>query len=653
MIPSGISQQVEAYDLWRQSIAKEVLQYLNWLRLNHLNSVELEEQITRRLRELQNDALTVAFVGEFSRGKTELINALFFAGFGQRMLPSQAGRTTMCPVELFFDSEEGNYVRLLPIDTRQNDQPLSSFKNQFESWINFALDPQSPDSVREALEHVAQTRSVSFDQARRLGFDVGTLEADRSHPGHALIPAWRHALISLDHPILRQGLRILDTPGLNALGSEPELTVSMIPSAHAIVFLLGADTGVTASDMQIWTEHLQTHKGLQQSARFAVLNKIDMFWEDIRQESQTLSMIEDMRRKTADMLELEASQVLPLSAKQALIGRIRDDNDLIERSRITALEDLLAEKLLAQKEKLVTQKLVMDVLGLLQTSESILKSRLDSLLDRRRGLQEGHTDSDALKSLSDKTQQDYNFYYKKLFTLRSSRRLMHSQAMILERLVNAGRFDAHAAQTREALINSWTTLGMARAITDFFTAIDSDMSNLRHEGRLAQKMVDSIYQRYNDGASAHLIEPPPFNISQQLKGLDNLRFRAEKFSLGASTLLSEQTVVVRRFFNTLVAEARKLYLEISAEAQRWPQDALTPLLQNTLEQKQTLEQQIRHLKTLHESAKDIRTQQRKLDTMLDDIRHQLQTAEKIQRRLRKPAPQLLMQKVINLSGAPR
>lgn len=85
---------------------------------------------------------------------------------------------------------------------------------------------------------------------------------------------------------------------------------------------------------------------------------------------------------------------------------------------------------------------------------------------------------------------------------------MHSQAMILERLVNAGRFDAHAAQTREALINSWTTLGMARAITDFFTAIDSDMSNLRHEGRLAQKMVDSIYQRYNDGASAHLIEPP-------------------------------------------------------------------------------------------------------------------------------------------------
>ena len=31
---------------------------------------------------------------------------------------------------------------------------------------------------------------------------------------------------------------ILDTPGLNALGAEPELTLSMLPSAHAVLFIL-------------------------------------------------------------------------------------------------------------------------------------------------------------------------------------------------------------------------------------------------------------------------------------------------------------------------------------------------------------------------------------------------------------------------------
>jgi hypothetical protein len=34
------------------------------------------------------------------RGKSELINAIFFADYGKRILPSSAGRTTMRPTEL-------------------------------------------------------------------------------------------------------------------------------------------------------------------------------------------------------------------------------------------------------------------------------------------------------------------------------------------------------------------------------------------------------------------------------------------------------------------------------------------------------------------------------------------------------------------------
>ena len=52
--------------------------------------------------------------------------------------------------------------------------------------------------------------------------------------GRVEIPCWRHALVNYPHPLLKKGLVILDTPGLNALGTEPELTLSMIPSAHAV-----------------------------------------------------------------------------------------------------------------------------------------------------------------------------------------------------------------------------------------------------------------------------------------------------------------------------------------------------------------------------------------------------------------------------------
>ena len=64
---------------------------------------------------------------------------------------------------------------------------------------------------------------------------------------------------------------VLDTPGLNAIGAEPELTLGLLPAAHATVFILGADTGVTAPT---WRSGATTSAATR-STRFVVLNKID------------------------------------------------------------------------------------------------------------------------------------------------------------------------------------------------------------------------------------------------------------------------------------------------------------------------------------------------------------------------------------------
>jgi hypothetical protein len=120
MNPQGtLSQQVEAYHNWKKELIRQIGRYRLWLQDNNLFSEDVSTRIRHGLELLIEDELTIAFVGEYSRGKTELINALFFSEYGQRMLPSQAGRTTMCPTELFFDrSANQNYLLLLPIETR-------------------------------------------------------------------------------------------------------------------------------------------------------------------------------------------------------------------------------------------------------------------------------------------------------------------------------------------------------------------------------------------------------------------------------------------------------------------------------------------------------------------------------------------------------
>src|SRR5690606_6220371 len=97
---------------------------------------------------------------------------LFFADYGQRMLPSQAGRTTMCPTELFFDrSANQNYLLLLPIETRTGELSLQQQRKLPDNWIRHELDERDPEVMREVLAEVARVKSVTTDEARKLGFD--------------------------------------------------------------------------------------------------------------------------------------------------------------------------------------------------------------------------------------------------------------------------------------------------------------------------------------------------------------------------------------------------------------------------------------------------------------------------------------------------
>lgn len=647
----SLSHQVEAYHSWKKELIRQISRYRLWLQDNDLFSEDISSRIRRGLELLVEDELTIAFVGEYSRGKTELINALFFADYGQRMLPSEAGRTTMCPTELFFDRVENrNYLLLLPIETRCEDRSLQQLRKDPSYWTRYELDEHAPDIMRDVLAEVAKVKSVRPNEARELGFHESMLEPDHNSPGHVLIPAWRNAQISIRHPLFERGLRILDTPGLNALGSEPELTISMLPAAHAIIFLLSADTGVTASDMTIWNDYIATDNADHRAGRFAVLNKIDVLWDDLQGEAHFNDSIGRIQQYTADHLGIRSSDVIPVSAKQALLARIRLDDELFERSHLDELERLIIDRILMHKEQLITQSLINDLLGMLQNSQAAMQSRLDGLQDELDACSETRMDRDALGRLADRAQKDYEFYYKKLITLRSSRRLMQSQSDMLLDMVSEERFEGHVEKVRGLLTKSWSTAGMSRAMNHFFELIEDDLSNLMSEGRLAEKMVSAIYRRYNEDTRARHLEAIPLRAGRHVIAIRELRKKANRFRRNPGNMLTEQTLLIRRFFNVMVGEARTLHQRVRKDVERWPEEALLPIMQYSMEQKRLLEHQIRRIRDMVRNDRGSKAERQRLQESISDLRRQLELADNMHRQIRKPAPTLIQQKVVNISG---
>ena len=649
-----LSQQVTAYVAWKRQIMREITRYRSWLAHNHLSSDAVEAKLERALKLLRTDHITLAFVGEYSRGKTELINSLFFSEYGQRMLPSRAGRTTMCPTELFFDPRsERSYIRLLPIEPRAAQASVAQFKRIPSHWVNIPLDLSDPDNMVQAFNQVAKTKPMPVAQAIQLGFHPDMLES-AGKPGIVLVPAWRHAIVNFDHPLLRQGLRILDTPGLNALGSEPELTLSMLPSAQAIIFLLSADTGVTASDMAVWQQHILQLDEESPACLLAVLNKIDVLWDDLAGETFVQHAIEEIRSATAKQLGIANDNVLPVSAKQALLAKVRKDQDLFERSQLADLETLLCERIVAQKERLIEDRVVNQVLGLLQNSQHVLNLRLDKVREQHQLLSTHQQDNGQLLfELTAKTKEDHGQHHKRLLGLKTNQRLLKRQGDLLRNSVRSEQLDGHLELLGKNLTGSWTTFGINQTILHFFRSIEADLHNLGHEAELANTMVAAIYHRHNQDNPLHGVDAPLFNLKRPLRELKQLQVQADQFRLHLKTILTNQNTLSRRFFATLVQEVIGLHQRLRQDAEQWASDALTPLMQHTLENKQLLETHMLRLKALAQETQQSRQRSQHLAGYNSELEQQLAQANDMLRVLRRPAPVQRQGKVVSLPGAGR
>ena len=621
----ALHRQMTQYNRWKRQLDERLQRFEQWGNTNLMLSADVLRTLQKARQLMRGDSFTIACVGEFSRGKTELINALLYTEGSRRLLPSQPGRTTMCPTEIFWDaSMPNNCVRLLPIETRRTNTSLQNFKRIPHNWVNIPFDPSDVDQTRAAIDQVSASKWVSPSDAIKLGFAKDEL-GERNEQGKVAVPAWRHALISLDHPLLRQGLRIVDTPGLNALGNEPELTLKTLPEAQAILFILSADAGVTASDMTIWRDHVQTLRDEQCTAVLALLNKIDSLWDDLQQPADVNANIEKIRLLTAKQLTLAPEQVVALSAKQGLLGKVGRNMALLERSNFPQLERKLADVVLHSQQQIVGHHLIGDSYEMIINTRNSLTQRVRECEAEINVLRHAAPNeaNKALQQLRDTIRQTHHQYHKQALSLRTSQRLIEAQKISLLAPITTGLLEQQINSAHRNLAQSWTTLGLARAIGNFFDDVDNSVQHLEREIERTNRVLVSIYKRPEHNLSDdELMMRHLLKIHTQRRQLRQLHKHADDFRFSLDTLLSSKGALINRFINTLVQEVRNTYHDMSEHITNWIQEALAPLTHNNQYQKQLLET---HMLRLTQLQSQRNTHAEQIESLQTNI-YQLQAA---------------------------
>jgi hypothetical protein len=633
--------QLQAYEQWKKEIVSTIDEYGPWLEDNDLTSEDVKTRITHTLDTIKSDKLTIAFVAEFSRGKTELINALFFADFGRRLLPSDAGRTTMCPTEIFFDEERQEaYVRLLPIETRLQDITLAQLRHDVKQWVHYPLEVGSVEQMQAALNEVIQTKEVPLEEAKRLGLYSPDLHPHQSQPPETIeIPKWRHALISFPNPLLQKGLTILDTPGLNALGTEPELTLNMLPAAQAVLFVLGADTGVTRSDMEIWQHHIKGFQSGRKRGLMVVLNKIDTLWDDLREHTDIHDVILAQQGHTAEMLGVEPRVVFPISAQKGLLAKIKNDPELLEKSALLDLENYLGQDVLNIKQQIILDTISSDVGQMLDNSRSILSGKLNDTKHQLEELEElSDKSDDVINNLMDKTRSEQAQYLRDVETFQLSRKQLKQQADLLANTFDLGKLDAAIDKSRKAMASSWTTTGMKSAMKGLFDEMRSTMFSIVSQSEETRKLIRNIYRKFQNEHGFAVVQPKMFSIVKYRVELELLHQEAEIFRNSPVTAMMEQNFVVKRFFTALVRRAREIFQRAGDEISGWLRSTLEPLVIQIKDHKEMMEKRLNNLQKIGQSRNTLQYRILELQEQYTELARQLTALRNMANRLSNSRP---------------
>ena len=594
----NLVQNFEEYSLWRQGVSNNLEQYRAWMAQSDFADSAVDQRIMRLKERLIEDKLTIAFVAEFSRGKSELINAIFFADYGQRILPSSAGRTTMCPTELLYDETIPSCIRLLPIETRSENLSTTEYKDQDHIWTVLPLDTKSSDGMLEALKQVSLTKKVSKELAKSYGlYDENDPDAplEVDEDGLVEISQWRHAIINFPHPLLKQGLIIVDTPGLNAIGTEPELTLNIIPNAHAVLFILAADTGVTKSDIEVWRNHIGSGPG-----RMVVMNKIDSMWDELRTPEDVEQQISKQVASVAHTLALDEKQIFPISAQKGLVAKINKDAPLLAKSRLPKLEYALSQELIPSKQNIIREQLELDIQEITAGQQAIIVSRIRGLDEQLHELKSLRgKNNNVIEHMMKRVALEKQEFDASLMQMQGTRSVFTKLSTEVFTSLGMDIVKEEIKKSRSAIKNSKFSLGIKEVIKEFFVQVKLNLMASNRKTDEISEMMTIMYRKFSTEHGLALTSPMPFSLEKYIQEISTIEAVFLRQFSAMTLLTTSQKVLLQKFFDSISARVKQSFALANRDVEAWQKVVMAPIEAQIREHKNQLKNRMQSIQRIH------------------------------------------------------